>query len=93
MIVSLGLRFSFAWANMSPMNTNAAKIIDALGGTAEAARLFEVRMPSVSAWRYHGIPKPRMMFLKVAKPEVLEGVDVAAATALADQQGAIKSEA
>lgn len=75
------------------MNTNAAKIIDALGGTAEAARLFEVRMPSVSAWRYHGIPKPRMMFLKVARPEALEGIDVVAATALADQQGSAKTEA
>ncbi|NWF45411.1 hypothetical protein F3K02_09145 [Hydrogenophaga sp. D2P1] len=74
------------------MNTNAAKIIDALGGTAEAARLFEVRMPSVSAWRYHGIPKPRMMFLQVAKPEALEGVDVVAATALSNQQPAIKTE-
>lgn len=65
------------------MNVDAAKIIDALGGTAETARLFDVRMPSVSAWRDNGIPKARMMFLKVARPDALAGVDVAAATSIA----------
>ena len=64
------------------MNENAAKIIDALGGTAEAARLFEVRMPSVSGWRHFGIPRARMMYLKAAHPKALKGVDLEAATAV-----------
>lgn len=64
------------------MNNDAAKIIDALGGTAEAARLFEVRMPSVSAWRHFGIPRARMMYLKAAHPKALKGVDLEAATAV-----------
>lgn len=63
------------------MNTHAAKIIDALGGTAEVARLFGVRMPSISRWRVAGIPGARMMYLQAARPDVLRGVDVAAATA------------
>lgn len=72
----------FAWANICGMNHHAAKIIDAIGGTADAARFFEVRMPSVSDWRRHGIPRARMMYVKAARPEALDGVDVDAATAL-----------
>jgi hypothetical protein len=48
----------------------ADEIIDALGGTSETARLCEVEPPSVSEWRRTGIPKPRLMFLKLARPEV-----------------------
>lgn len=70
------------------MNANAIKIIDALGGTAETARLFDIRMPSVSAWRAEGIPKPRMQYLEVAKPEALKGVDISAATAVSTKRGA-----
>jgi hypothetical protein len=63
------------------MNTHATKIIEALGDTAEVARLFDVRMPSVSEWKKTGIPKARMMYLKVAHPGALDGVDLEAATA------------
>lgn len=69
--------------NIQGMNTNAAKIIDALGGTAEVARLFGVRMPSVSRWRMAGIPPARMMFLKAVHSAALEGIDLNAATAVA----------
>ncbi len=48
----------------------ADEIIDALGGTSETARLCEVEPPSVSDWRKHGIPKPRLMFLKLARPDI-----------------------
>ena len=63
------------------MNQHATKIIEALGDTAEVARLFDVRMPSVSAWKKTGIPKARMMYLKVAHASALAGVDVEGATA------------
>ena len=49
---------------MYGMNLHASKVIDALGGTAEVARMFGVRMPSVSGWRTEGIPKARMMYIK-----------------------------
>ncbi|ASM87240.1 TPA: hypothetical protein L6A17_32370 [Pseudomonas aeruginosa] len=47
-----------------------SEIIDALGGTTRVAELCEVRPPSVSDWRKHGIPRARLMFLRIAKPEV-----------------------
>lgn len=48
----------------------ADEIIDALGGTSEVARLCEVKDPSVSQWRRHGIPNYRLMYLKAIRPEV-----------------------
>lgn len=51
------------------------EIIDALGGTSEVARLCEVRPPSVSDWRHVGIPKARLMFLRLAKPEVFSALE------------------
>lgn len=63
------------------MNQHATKIIESLGDTAEVARLFDVRMASVSDWKKHGIPRARMMYLKVAHARALEGFDLNAATA------------
>lgn len=57
---------------------NPSKIIDALGGTFRVAELCEVRPPSVSDWRRHGIPRARMMFLRIAKPEIFKILDEAA---------------
>ncbi|SOS36020.1 hypothetical protein CFBP6411_04663 [Pseudomonas syringae group genomosp. 3] len=54
---------------------NASMIIEALGGTFRVAELCEVRPPSVSDWKKHGIPRARMMFLRVARPEVFEALD------------------
>lgn len=71
---------------MCGMNTQATKIIDALGGTAEVSRLFDVRMASVSVWKQKGIPKARMMFLKAAHNKKLRGIDLAAATATPTQE-------
>jgi hypothetical protein len=68
------------------MNTHATKIIDALGGTAEVARLFDVRMPSVSGWKVEGIPKARMHYIKAVHPAALLDVDADAATAPSKQE-------
>ena len=70
-----------ATPNNSGMNTEASKIIDTLGGTAEVARLCDVRMPSVSGWRTHGIPKARMLFLCAVRKRDMKGMDIEAATA------------
>ena len=48
----------------------ADKIIDALGGTSETARLCEVVPASVSGWRKDGIPSARLMYLKLLRPDV-----------------------
>lgn len=63
------------------MNTHAVQVIDALGGTAEVARIFDVSMPSVSDWRKDGIPSARMMYLRIAKRKDLAACDLDAATA------------
>lgn len=62
-------------------NPHAVKVIDALGGTAEVARIFNVRMPSVSDWKRDGIPPARVMFLSLAHADQLIGIDLKAATA------------
>lgn len=66
----------------APIGANAAatKVIEALGDTAEVARMFEVRMPSVSDWKRTGIPRARMLYIRAVRPDVLEGIDVEAAT-------------
>ena len=51
---------------------DSSKIIDALGGTAEVARLCRVRMPSVSEWRKTGIPDARRMYLEAIRPDVFD---------------------
>lgn len=50
-----------------------SKIIDALGGTGEVATLCEVSSQAVSGWRRKGIPKSRVKYLKLLKPNVFEG--------------------
>lgn len=56
------------------MNT-PSEIIDALGGSSKVAELCEVTVGAVSQWRDDGIPKARLMFLKLARPDVFEALD------------------
>src|ERR1700739_3157409 len=57
------------------------QIIDALGGTSETARLFNIAAASVSEWRKEGIPKSRLMYLKVVRPDLFVSASSAAAVA------------
>lgn len=56
-------------------NVLAEKIIDALGGTSATARLCEINPASVCEWRHAGIPKPRMMFLRLAQPQIVTKIE------------------
>lgn len=51
-------------------NFEPNKIIDLLGGTNAVAKLCEIKPGSVSDWRKYGIPKARLMFLKLIRPDV-----------------------
>lgn len=62
---------------------DASKLIDALGGTAEVARLCQVKQPSVSEWRRNGIPPARLQYLRLLRPDLIGGS--APVTADADQ--------
>lgn len=51
---------------------DANKIIAALGGTSEVAKMFEIAPASVSDWRKHGIPKARLMYIKLIRPDLFD---------------------
>ena len=53
---------------------NATKIIDLLGGTSRVAELCNVKPPSVTGWKRHGIPRARLMYLQILRPDVFEKV-------------------
>ena len=54
------------------MKINNDEIIDSLGGSSAVAELFEITVGAVSQWRNYGIPKARLMYLKVARPDVFK---------------------
>ncbi len=58
-------------------------IIDSLGGTNEVARICQVTAQAVSQWRTDGIPHARLMYLKLARPDVFAEKVGADATAKA----------
>lgn len=49
-------------------------IIDRCGGTSEVALLCEVTTGAVSQWRKDGIPRARMAFLRLAKPQAFQQI-------------------
>ena len=54
---------------------NSSKIIDALGGTLAVARLCQVTQGAVSQWRVNGIPKPRLMLLRLMFTDVFDKIN------------------
>ena len=51
----------------------ASEIIDGIGGTGATALLCGgISAASVSDWRKYGIPSARLMFLKLARPDVFK---------------------
>jgi hypothetical protein len=53
----------------------AVRVIDALDGTAAVARLCKTSMAAVSQWKENGIPEYRLDFLRLARPDVFEGLE------------------
>ena len=53
---------------------NATEIIRRLGGPAKVAVLFEISTQAVSQWQDNGIPKARLQYLRLARPDVFEPV-------------------
>ena len=49
-----------------------AEIIERLGGTTAVARMFDVKPPSISGWKKHGIPPCCRKLLMKEHPEVFE---------------------
>jgi hypothetical protein len=55
-------------------NQFANIVIDRLGGTSAVAKMCECKPPSVHQWRTDGIPKYRLQFLRLARPDVFKGL-------------------
>jgi len=55
---------------MKSLEHTHSAVIDALGGTSAAARFFEVKAASVSKWRKKGIPRARLMYARLARPDL-----------------------
>jgi hypothetical protein len=52
--------------------TPHSQLIDALGGTSKTALMFDIDPASVSGWRKTGIPKARLMYIKLARPDLFD---------------------
>ena len=48
----------------------AELLIHALGGVNETARICKIAASSVSSWRKLGVPRARLMYLKLKYPEL-----------------------
>lgn len=55
---------------------DANQIIDAIGGTSAVAKLCNVTTGAVSQWREDGIPRARLMYLRVIRPDVFPPSDL-----------------
>lgn len=62
---------------------DANSLIERLGGDAAVAELCEVTRQAVWQWRRDGIPKARLMFLRLAKPEAFVASDDESQSAVA----------
>ena len=75
-----GARVQFSAEKRAVLKARRQRIIDALGGTSETARLFGIAAASVSEWRKEGIPKSRLMYLKVVRPDLFASAEPIAET-------------
>ncbi|WP_323141308.1 hypothetical protein [Massilia phyllosphaerae] len=59
---------------------DAKKIIERIGGTVKTAELCQVTPGAVSQWLDAGIPKARLMYLRLARPDAFDDPPAAATT-------------
>lgn len=51
------------------MNQSVSTAIARMGGTSAVAKLCEITPASVSGWKHDGMPKSRIKFLRLARPD------------------------
>lgn len=54
---------------------DANNIIDGFGGTCAVSSICEVTTGAVSQWRVTGIPKSRLMYLRLLRPDIFERLE------------------
>lgn len=52
--------------------TDASRIIDAMGGTSAVAEIFSITTGAVSQWRDDGIPDSRLFSIKLLRPDLFK---------------------
>lgn len=50
--------------------SEAKRVIALLGGPTKTGKLFGISKGAVSQWHENGIPDSRMMFLRLARPDI-----------------------
>lgn len=50
--------------------SEAKRVVSLLGGPTKAGKLFGISKGAVSQWHENGIPNSRMMFLRLARPDI-----------------------
>lgn len=66
------------------LNSEACRIIKALGETNAVARIFGIAPSSVSGWKYDGIPDSRLFSIKLMRPDLFPESDQVAAAVVQD---------
>lgn len=59
-------------AQITEKQTEASRIIDALDGTSKVAEIFDITTGAVSQWRDDGIPKARLQYIQLLRPDLFE---------------------
>lgn len=59
----------------TPAQAFAERVIANLGGTSATAKLCKTSMAAISQWKENGIPDYRLDFLKLARPDVFQGLE------------------
>lgn len=49
---------------------DALKLIKELGGIAATAKLCQIASSSVCSWKRLGVPRARLMFIRLARPDL-----------------------
>jgi len=57
---------------LNDKQTEAKRIIDALGGNKEVCRIFGISSGAVSQWLDNGVPDARLFSIKLLKPDLFE---------------------
>lgn len=57
------------------MSAEHSQVIDKFGGTTAVAAICEVTPQAVSKWKRHGIPKSRIKYLRLLRPENFKNVN------------------
>lgn len=75
------------------MDISTSRLIDALGGTSEVARLIHCPISTVHSWRKNGIPQSRLAHVRLAAAAAGKGAALAEYDGVVDHVDADSADA